>query len=262
MALKLSGTAYITGAGSGIGRFTALAFARHGVTKLALVDLKQEGLEETQKLLKASYPEIETLLLQVDVADEVSVQGSIKRAVDEFKRIDIGLNCAGIAGPHIPTHEMPLDKWQEMIQINQTGVFLCQKHLIAQMLQQESLGVREGRGTIINASSMFGVFSSPAFLGITPYVASKHAVMGLTKADARVYAPMGIRINAICPGWVDTPMISKGIENGALNPEFQRTPVGRPAKPEEISDALVFLASPMASYMHGVGLNVNGGYSL
>ncbi|KAJ5088805.1 hypothetical protein N7456_012421 [Penicillium angulare] len=258
MALKLSGTAFITG----IGRDTALAFARHGITKLALVDLKQEGLEETQRLLKESYSEIDTLLLQVDVADEAAVQDSVKCTVDEFKRIDIGLNCAGIAGPHIATHEMPLNKWQDMIQINLTGVFLCQKHLIAQMLQQENLGVREGRGTIINASSVFGIVPSPAYLGITPYVASKHAVMGLTKADAKVYAPMGIRINAICPGWVDTPMISKGIENGALDPEFQRTPVGRPAKLEEISDALVFLASPMASYMHGAGLNVDGGYSL
>ncbi|KAJ5812347.1 short chain dehydrogenase/reductase family oxidoreductase [Penicillium riverlandense] len=262
MVLQLSGSAFITGAGGGIGQSVVLAFARYGVSKLALVDVNPDHLEDTRKLLNSQYPHVETTLLPVDVSDEPSVQNAIENVAKEFKRIDYAVNCAGIGGHHAPTHEMPLREWQRVIEVNQTGVWLCQKYLVLQMLEQESRGVREGRGVIVNVSSMYGRVAPPAAAGIAPYTAAKHAVMGLTKTDARLYAPMGIRINAICPGYVDTPLIQGRIESGVMEEEFRRTPAGRPAMTEEISDAIVFLSSPMASFMHGVGLAVDGGYTL
>ncbi|KAJ5707764.1 short chain dehydrogenase/reductase family oxidoreductase [Penicillium malachiteum] len=262
MALKLSGSAFITGAASGIGKSTARAFARHGVTKLALLDLNRDGLDDTQKLLKAHHPEIDTIILEGDASVESTVQNSIELAAKKFERIDYAVNCAGISGPYIPAHELPLKEWQGTLDINLTGVWLCQKYLIKQMLGQEIQGDREGRGSIINVSSMFGRVSSPGFLSITPYTTSKHAIVGLTKADASTYGPLGIRINAICPGYVETPMSQPALQTGVMDSEVKGTPVGRVGTPDEISDVITFLASPMASFMYGVALPVDGGYSL
>ncbi|KAJ5621764.1 short chain dehydrogenase/reductase family oxidoreductase [Penicillium herquei] len=262
MALRLSGSAFITGAGSGIGKSTALAFARHGVTKLALLDVKRDRLDDTQKLLQSHHPEIDTIILEGDASIESTVQNSVEIAASKFERIDYAVNCAGINGPSIPAHELPLKEWQGVLDINLTSIWLCQKYLIKQMLGQETRGVREGRGSIINVSSMFGRVSSPGVMSITPYTTSKHAIVGLTKADASTYGPLGIRINAICPGYVDTPLIQPVLHTGMLDSEFKGTPAGRVAMPEEISDAILFLASPMASFMYGVALPVDGGYSL
>ncbi|KAB8233861.1 SDR family NAD(P)-dependent oxidoreductase [Aspergillus alliaceus] len=262
MACKVTGTAFITGAGSGIGKTTALNFARHGITSLALLDINLAQLENTRNELHIAFPHVEVEALHVDVTDEASVDGAIEMAVSRFGRIDIAVHSAGISGTPTKTHELHLSEWQKVIDINQTGLWLSQRGVVRQMLTQESRGVREGRGVIVNLSSMYGVAAPPGSFGIVPYTAAKHAVVAITKLDAKTYAKEGIRINAICPGYVDSPLIHAAIESGGLNSEFEKTPMGRPASLDEIADSILFLASPMSSYMCGSALVVDGGYTV
>ncbi|KAJ6090337.1 hypothetical protein N7486_009152 [Penicillium sp. IBT 16267x] len=262
MAPMVKGTAFITGGASGIGKSTAIAFAQNGIRALALLDLNLSLLEATRDEIRGQFPLIKVEIFEVNVADEESVEAAVTKVVDQFGSIEIGINCAGISGTPTPTHLMSLAEWQKVIDVNQTGVWLCQRALIQQMLKQESRGVRDGRGVIVNISSMFGVGGPPGPFSIGHYTAAKHAVVGITRMDAKTYAREGIRINAICPGYVDTPIIKRGIESGALNIQFEFTPIGRPAHVEEISDALLFLSSPMSSYMCGAAMVVDGGYTV
>ncbi|CAI7566205.1 unnamed protein product [Penicillium manginii] len=262
MACNVKGTAFITGGGSGIGKSTAVTFAQNGISAVTLVDMNVPLLEQTRDELRAQFPTLEVEILEVNVANEESVESAVQKTVDRFGRVDIGINCAGISGNPTPTAEMSLAEWQKVIDVNQTGVWLCQRALIRQMLKQDSRGTREGRGVIVNVSSMFGVSGPPGPFSIPHYTAAKHAVVGLTKMDAKAYSRQGIRINAICPGFVDTPIIKQQIESGSMNPAFEMTPVGRPAQVEEISDALLFLSSSMSSYMCGAALVVDGGYTV
>ncbi|OGM39377.1 short chain dehydrogenase/reductase family oxidoreductase [Aspergillus bombycis] len=262
MACKVTGTAFITGAASGIGKATALKFAEQGITSLALLDVNLAQLEATRDELRSTFPHVETEILQVDVTKEASVDEAIRKTVSRFGRIDIAVNSAGISGMPTKTHELSLPEWQKVIDINQTGLWLCQRGVIQQMLTQESRGVRQGRGVIINLSSMYGIAAPPASFGIIPYTAAKHAVVGITKLDAKTYGKQGIRINAICPGYVDTPIIRAAIESGTMNSEFENTPLGRPADPEEIADSILYLASPMSSFVCGTALVVDGGYTV
>ncbi|RLM00087.1 hypothetical protein CFD26_106972 [Aspergillus turcosus] len=259
MASQVQGTAFITGGASGIGKATAHVLAKNGISGVALVDVNQALLEETQKELLSQHAQLRVAVLQVDVTDEVAVEAAVRETVEEFGGIDIGVNAAGIGGRWAASHDMQLTDWQRVIDINQTGLWICQRALIRQMLKQESRGAREGRGTIVNIASIYGVTAPPGEFGIAPYVASKHAVVGITKMDAKAYAREGIRINAICPGWVDTPMISRSIESGALDTQFAMIPLGRPAVADEIANAILFLASPMSSYMCGAAMVVDGG---
>ncbi|KAJ5701015.1 hypothetical protein N7493_012061 [Penicillium malachiteum] len=262
MAFQVKGTAFITGGGSGIGKATAITFAENGISALALVDLNLIVLEVTRNEIKARYPHVQVEIFQTNVAEEESVEAAIGKTVELFGSIDVGINCAGISGTPTPTHLMSFSEWQKVIDVNQTGVWLCQRALIRQMLKQESKGIREGRGVIVNVSSMFGVGGPPGPFSIPHYTAAKHAVVGVTKMDAKAYARDGIRINAICPGFVDTPIISQQIKSGSMNPQFEMTPIGRSAQVEEISDALLFLSSPGSSYMYGASLVVDGGYTV
>ncbi|OOQ90591.1 short chain dehydrogenase/reductase family oxidoreductase [Penicillium brasilianum] len=262
MPCQVKGTAFITGGGSGIGKATAQAFAENGIQSIALVDLNIPLLEKTREELLAQFPTINVEALQANVADEASVEDSVRKTIECFGSIDIGINCAGISGTPTPTDRMTLVEWQKVIDVNQTGVWLCQRALIRQMLRQESRGSREGRGVIVNVSSMFGVSGPPGPFDIPHYTAAKHAVVGLTKMDAKAYSRQGIRINAICPGFVDTPIIKQQIESGSMNPAFEMTPLGRPAQVEEISDAILFLSCPMSSYMCGAALVVDGGFTV
>ncbi|CAI7614363.1 unnamed protein product [Penicillium pancosmium] len=283
MACNVKGTAFITGGGSGIGKSTSIALAQNGISAVALVDMNVPLLEKTRDELRAQFPSLAVEIMEVNVANEESVESAVQKTAERFGRVDIGINCAGISGIPTPTAEMSLAEWQKVIDVNQTGVWLCQRALIRQMLKQDSRGLREGRGVIVNVSSMFGVSGPPGPFSIPHYTAAKHAVVGLTKMDAKAYSRQGIRINAICPGYesltdfkgrlrefeltsdsrfVDTPIIKEQIESGSMNPAFEMTPVGRPAQVEEISDALLFLSSPMSSYMCGAALVVDGGYTV
>ncbi|KAJ5935091.1 hypothetical protein N7466_004638 [Penicillium verhagenii] len=262
MVPVIEGTAFITGGASGIGKSTAIAFAQNGIRGLALLDLDLSALKDTRDEIQAQSPLVAIEIFPVNVADEISVDEVVKKVVNQFGSIEIGINCAGISGTPTPTHLMSLHEWQKVINVNQTGVWLCQRALIRQMLKQESRGVRQGRGVIVNVSSMFGVGGPPGPFSISHYTAAKHAVVGLTKMDAKAYAREGIRVNAICPGFVDTPIIGEQIKSGSMNSQFEMTPIGRPAQVEEISDVLLFLSSPMSSYMCGAALVVDGGYTV
>ncbi|KAJ5280725.1 hypothetical protein N7478_006097 [Penicillium angulare] len=262
MAYRVKGTAFITGGASGIGKAAALTLAQNGINALALLDLNLSVLESTREEILSHYAHVEVEILQVNVADELSVDAAVDKVATKFGGIDIGINSAGISGTPTPTHLMSLSEWQKVVDVNQTGVWLCQRALIRQMLKQEVHGMREGRGVIVNVSSMFGVGGPPGPFSIPHYTAAKHAVVGVTKMDAKAYAREGIRINAICPGFVDTPIIGEQIKSGSMNSQFEMTPIGRPAHVDEISDALLFLSSSMSSYMCGAALVVDGGYTV
>ncbi|KAJ5108140.1 hypothetical protein N7456_004815 [Penicillium angulare] len=262
MAYRVDGTAFITGGASGIGKAAALTLAQNGIKALALIDLNLSVLESARDEILSKFGHVEVEILQVNVADESSVDAAVNNVAAKFGGIDIGINSAGISGTPTPTHLMSLSEWQKVVDVNQTGVWLCQRALIRQMLKQETRGMREGRGVIINVSSMFGVGGPPGPFSIPHYTAAKHAVVGVTKMDAKAYAREGIRINAICPGFVDTPIIGEQIKSGSMNPQFEMTPIGRPAHVDEISDALLFLSSSMSSYMCGAALVVDGGYTV
>ncbi|KAJ5826405.1 hypothetical protein N7474_003543 [Penicillium riverlandense] len=262
MSCQVEGTAFITGGGSGIGKSTSIAFAKNGISGLALLDLNLTLLENTRDEIQKQYPNVQVEIMKVNVADEKSVDEALRKAVERFGCIDIGINCAGISGTPTPTHEMSLEEWQKVINVNQTGVWLCQRALIRQMIGQNSRGLRHGRGVVVNVSSMFGVGGPPGPFSIPHYTAAKHAVVGVTRMDAKAYSRQGIRINAICPGFVDTPIISAQIQSGSMDSQFEMTPIGRPAQVEEISDAILFLASPMSSYMCGAALVADGGYTV
>ncbi|KAK9587626.1 hypothetical protein V6Z92_006554 [Aspergillus fumigatus] len=181
MASQVQGTAFITGAASGIGKATAHVLAKNGISAVALVDVNRALFEETKSELLSEHPRLRVAVHQVDVTDEASVEDAVRKTAEEFGQVDIGVNAAGIGGKPGPSHEMELSEWQRVIDINQTGVWMCQRALIRQMLKQESRGAREGRGTIVNVASMYGVRAPPAEIAVAPYVAAKHAVVGMTK---------------------------------------------------------------------------------
>ncbi|GLA04118.1 hypothetical protein AnigIFM60653_004157 [Aspergillus niger] len=262
MAHLLQGTAFITGAGSGIGAGVARTFIQNGISKLALVDINLSILQKVSESLKQTFPNVELLTSAVDVTKEVHVDNAVQKAATTFGRVDIGVNSAGVGDPGEPTDRLSLKDWQRTVHINQTGVWLSQRALIQQMLTQKSRGTRHGRGVIVNVCSSLGITASATGIPFPAYTSSKHGVMGLTRMDAKYYAPTGIRINAVCPGFVDTPMVSKAVDSGVFKKEVESAPVGRIGDVEEITDSILFLASPMSSFIYGAGLVVDGGYGL
>ncbi|KAF9886175.1 hypothetical protein FE257_012001 [Aspergillus nanangensis] len=258
---QVTGTAFITGGGSGIGKRTAFTFAQNGLQGLALLDVNKESLNQTKTELKAQYPSVEVEVFSVNITREEDVATAVRATVEKFGRIDILVHGAGIVQIPAQTHELPIAEWQKVIDVNQTGLLVCQKWIVRQMLAQEPRGKHGDRGTIVNISSALGCVTTRSSLGNVAYTAAKHAVNGITKNDARAYAKDGIRINAICPGYVDTPLIHHWIADGSLQTEVDHAALGRPAEVEEIANVVLFLASPMSSYMCGSTLVVDGGYS-
>ncbi|OJJ07693.1 hypothetical protein ASPVEDRAFT_142038, partial [Aspergillus versicolor CBS 583.65] len=243
----------------GIGKTVAHVFARNGIAGLALADVSVPNLEAVQAELREQYPHIRVEIFTVDVTKEEQIAATVQSVADKFGRIDISIHSAGIAGPPTPTHELPLSDWQRVIDVNQTGVMLCDKWVVQQMLKQELRPGYEGRGIIVNLSSMYGIKSPDGALQVVSYTTTKHAVVGLTKFDGRRYADDGIRINAICPGYVDTPFTRAALESGFVDFEVNKGALKRPAKPEEIANAVLFLTSRMGSYMCANALIVDGG---
>ena len=254
MAGQLDGkVALITGAGSGIGRASALAFAREGA-KVAVADIVVEGGEETVRLVKEAGGE--AFFIKVDVSNAAEVEAMVNTVVDTYGRIDCAYNNAGIEGRLASTDEYPEDVFDKVIDINLTGVWLCMKHELPHMLNQ-------GGGAIVNTASNFGLVGSN---GMPAYSATKHGVLGLTKTAALEYAKAGIRVNAVCPGPVQTPLVDKVL---AAQPELgdqiikaieAREPVGRMGRPEEIAEAVVWLCSDAASFVTGTAMSVDGGF--
>ncbi|KJX92833.1 short chain dehydrogenase reductase family oxidoreductase like protein [Zymoseptoria brevis] len=265
MAELLIGTAFITGAASGLGRATAFAFAQHGITNLALTDLDPTALENTRSDLIQKFPRLNVLVLVSDVRSEDAVARAIADTVSQFGRIDAAVNNAGISGGSFAlTQDASWEDWSRIYDVNIHGVWRCQKYELKQMSGQEVIETKPGqplsksRGVIINVASVLGLLGGNATTPVAGYSSTKHAVLGLTKTDAICYATQGIRVNAICPGYIDTPLL-QNLDEATLQRIVSKIPAGRLGNPEEIGNAIVFLASYLSSFMTGQVLVVDGG---
>jgi len=242
-------TALITGAASGIGAAAALVFAQQGAA-VALSDINEDGGRQTA----ASVEELggQALFLPADVSSETDVAAMVKAATDHFGRIDCAFNNAGIDGESAPVHESTEKNWDLVLATDLTGVWLCMKYEIRQMLQQ-------GAGSIVNCSSAAGIVGFG--LGVSAYVAAKHGVVGLTRAAALEYATRRIRVNAVCPGTVRTKLLDDAIRQGYVDLEqvSSMQPMRRLAAPAEVAEAAAWLCSDAASYVTGHPLAVDGG---
>ena len=241
--------AMVTGAGSGIGRATALAFAREGA-KVVVADIVVDGGEETERIIRDSGGE--AIFVKTDVTVASQVEALINTAVQTYGRLDCAANTAGITQPVAPTHELQEDIWDSVITINLKGVWLCMRYQIRQMLHQ-------GSGAIVNTSSSVGLWATP---NLPAYTASKHGVNGLTKAAALENARKGIRVNAVCPGATQTPMIKRFVADSPdhnLEVMADKSPMGRLGTPEEQAAAVIWLCSDAASFVTGTILSVDGG---
>jgi len=238
-------TAFITGAGAGIGRATALAFARAGAN-LILGDLNEDALTETQTLAESLGAL--TVAKITNVANEPEVAALLAAGLEVFPRLDHAFNNAGIT-TYVETWD--LSEIEKVMAVNFNGVVYGMKHQIGQFQAQGT------PGTIVNTASIAGLSGA----GTAEYCASKHAVIGLTRSAGVRNAPLGIRINAVCPGVIETSMTAPLLANDAIRPMIlQMCPIGRVGRPEEIADAVLFLSSPRASFIIGHALPVDGGY--
>jgi NAD(P)-dependent dehydrogenase (short-subunit alcohol dehydrogenase family) len=240
--------ALVTGGGSGIGRASALTFAREGA-KVVVADVAVEGGEETVRLVQQRGGE--ALFVKADVSQAAEVEALIARTVHTYGRLDCAHNNAGIEGSAATTTEYAEEPWERVIAINLKGVWLCMKYEIPQML-------RQGSGAIVNTASTAGLVGYPRGAA---YVASKHGVVGLTKTAALEYAKAGVRVNAVCPGAVDTPMMGRITGHRPERAERMAAaePVGRMGRPQEIAEAVVWLCSQAASFVTGQAMAVDGG---
>jgi NAD(P)-dependent dehydrogenase (short-subunit alcohol dehydrogenase family) len=239
--------AIVTGGSFGIGRATAIMFAQRGA-KVAIVD----WVEDQETLNAIQQGGGEAIFIKCDVSKANDVQAMVEQTVNTFGRLDYAFNNAGIEGESAFTHEVTEENFEKVIGINLKGVWLCMKYQIPHMLHQ-------GKGAIVNCSSIAGVIGFP---GIPIYSASKHAVIGITKTAALEYATTGIRVNVICPGVIQTPMIDRFIDKNKTTKEamISGEPIGRAGTPEEIAEAALWLCSDASSFTTGHALVVDGGW--
>jgi NAD(P)-dependent dehydrogenase (short-subunit alcohol dehydrogenase family) len=238
----------VTGAGSGIGRATAVAFAREGA-RVAVADVQVEGGEETVALIKKQGGE--AIFMRTDVSRNDDVKALVEKVIKTWDRLDFAHNNAGIEGTQALTADCTEDAWDRIIAINLKGVWLCMRHEIPLMLGR-------GGGSIVNTASVAGLVG---FAGLPAYCASKGGIIQLTRAAALEYAKTGIRVNVVCPGVVRTPMVDRLL---ATDPKAEAAftamePMGRFGKPEEIADAVLWLCSGRASFVTGHALVADGG---
>ena len=235
---------FITGGASGIGRATALAFAEQGAA-VAIVDLDDAGANETLRSLGS-----ERLYVRADVTKAAEVEQAVKKTLAAFGRLDCAFNNAGITIPARPLGELDEASFDRVVAVDLKGVFLCLTYQLQHMTA----------GAIVNTASVAGLVPEA---GSGAYVAAKHGVIGLTKTAALENAHRGIRVNAIAPGWVRTPMTRRWDEDEEFNARLKAaTPMHRGAEPEEIAGAVLFLCSPAASYLTGQVLTIDGAQTI
>ena len=240
--------ALITGGSSGIGRAVALAWAREGA-KVVVSDVDRGGGEETVEQVRTAGGE--AIFIAADVGKPEECEALVRGAVEKFGRLDIACNNAGIGGPQAPTADYPLDGWAQVIGINLSGVFYGMKYQLPAML-------KNGGGAIINMASILGAVG---FAGAPAYAAAKHGVVGLTHTAALEYSAHGVRINAVGPGFIHTPMISALEDNKAVNDMLVAAhPIGRLGRAEEVAELVLWLSSEKASFVTGAYYPVDGGY--
>jgi meso-butanediol dehydrogenase/(S,S)-butanediol dehydrogenase/diacetyl reductase len=247
----------VTGAATGIGRATALAFTRGGYA-VALVGRRKEPLEHLATELRDSGAQ--ALATPADVTSPEQAAGAIGTAVERFGGIDVLVNNAGV-GDSAPLLDESLERWEETLRINLTGAFLTTQLALPHLIER--------RGTIVNVASINGMLAGP---GWTSYCVSKAGLIMLARCVANDYGRQGVRANAVCPGWVRTPMGDHDMDElgrahgldreGAYELAHRQHPLGRPAQPEEIADVIAFVASPRAAYVTGATIMVDGGTSI
>ena len=239
--------AIVTGGTSGIGKATAIAFAEKGAT-VVIVDWIEN--EETLNLIKASGGE--AIFVKCDVSKATEVKAMVEKTIAAFGRIDYAFNNAGIEGTNAKTADCTEENWDKTIGVNLKGIWLCMKYEIPEILKQ-------GKGVIINCASVAGLIG---FGGLPAYVASKHGIIGLTKTTALEYAKQGLRVNAVCPGVIQTPMIDR--ITGKIKETIEEfkglEPIGRFGLPEEIANAVLWMCSDEASFVTGHAMVVDGGF--
>jgi NAD(P)-dependent dehydrogenase (short-subunit alcohol dehydrogenase family) len=242
--------ALVTGASSGIGRATAESFLAAGAA-VVLADLEGSALDAAADALKGAGRKLRAIACDVTVESQVA--SLLAQTVETFGRLDMAFNNAGIQVPPSDAADETAENFDQVNDVNLRGVWACMKHELRQMRQQ-------GSGAIVNCSSLGGLVGLPSRAA---YHASKHGVIGLTKSAALEYAPRGIRINAVCPGTIDTPMVSAMLEKqkDAMAEIMKQQPIGRLGRAEEIAASVLWLCSPGASFVLGVALPVDGGFT-
>lgn len=237
----------VTGAGSGIGKATAQAFAKAGA-KVVVSDVREKESKATADEINQNKGE--AISIKCDVSSEEEVKNLIAQTIEKFGKLDLAYNNAGIEGSPALTTECSLENWDRTIDINLKGVWLCMKHEIPAML-------KNGKGSIVNCSSIAGVVG---FESIPAYVASKHGVIGLTQTAALEFAKKNIRVNAVSPGAIHTPMLDR-FDHGDEQAMADQTPMGRVGTPSEIADTVLWLSSDQSSYVTGQVIVVDGGWT-
>ncbi|KAI0894279.1 NAD(P)-binding protein [Annulohypoxylon nitens] len=269
--MDITGYGFITGGGGGIGSASCKALAKAGVRGLLIADLSLQAAEKvaSEAQAVATSPVFRAIAIHIDVTLEESVSHAIAHMIESFKRIDFCVHCAGIPGGTFDeVSSASFEDFKHLLEVNVQGTFLVTSQVLAKMRLQEPKQLHPtqaqrglSRGTLVNMASLMSYMPLP---GMVQYVTSKHAVMGISKTAALENVAHNIRVNCVCPSYVDTPMVTRATEvvPGLEQNILSGIPMGRLATADEVADVVLFLCSPMSSYMTGCGLVVDGGMSI